>query len=66
MDSVPLLAYRSQTSTLASVVLFTFVARYLSKSRRNTNYFKSIIMELWLPVSFTLILILPANSPQQR
>jgi cell division protein FtsW len=23
-------------------------------------------MELWLPVSFTLILILPANSPQQR
>jgi cell division protein FtsW len=30
---VPFIGISFQTSTLASVVLFTFVARYLSKSR---------------------------------
>jgi cell division protein FtsW len=31
------------------------------KIQRNTNYFKASLWELWLPVFFTLILILPAN-----
>jgi cell division protein FtsW len=48
------------TSTLASVVLFIFVVRYLSKTRVAIN-FKSSLWELWLPVFITLVLILPAN-----
>lgn len=58
---VPFIGISFQTSTLASVVLFIFVARYLSKSRETPITFKVSLWELWLPVFFTLILILPAN-----
>jgi cell division protein FtsW len=58
---VPFIGISFQTSTLASVVLFIFVARYLSKSREVPITFKASLWELWLPVFFTLILILPAN-----
>jgi cell division protein FtsW len=58
---VPFIGISFQTSTLASVVLFIYVARYLSKSRDIAITFKSSLWELWLPVFFTLILILPAN-----
>jgi cell division protein FtsW len=58
---VPFIGISFQTSTLASVVLFTFVARYLSKSRETPITLKASLWELWLPVFFTLILILPAN-----
>ena len=58
---VPFIGMSFQTSTLASVVLFIFVARYLSKSREEPITFKASLWELWLPVFVTLILILPAN-----
>lgn len=58
---VPFIGISFQTSTLASVVLFIFVARYLSKTRENPIAFKASLWELWLPVFITLILILPAN-----
>jgi cell division protein FtsW len=58
---VPFIGISFQTSTLASVVLFIFVARYLSKSRETPITLKASLWELWLPVFFTLILILPAN-----
>lgn len=58
---VPFIGISFQTSTLASVVLFIFVARYLSKSREVPVTFKASLWELWAPVFFTLILILPAN-----
>jgi cell division protein FtsW len=58
---VPFIGMSFQTSTLASVVLFIFVARYLSKTREVAITFKSSLWELWLPVFITLILILPAN-----
>ncbi|MBP2284245.1 cell division protein FtsW [Flavobacterium sp. CG_23.5] len=58
---VPFIGITFQTSTLASIVLFIFVARYLSKTREEPITFKSSLWELWLPVFFTLILILPAN-----
>lgn len=58
---VPFIGISFQTSTLASVVLFIFVARYLSKSREIPITFKASLWELWVPVFFTLILILPAN-----
>lgn len=58
---VPFIGISFQTSTLASVVLFIFVARYLSKTREDPITFKVSLWELWLPVFITLILILPAN-----
>jgi cell division protein FtsW len=58
---VPFIGITFQTSTLAAIVLFIFVARYLSKTREVPISFKSSLIELWLPVFITLILILPAN-----
>ena len=58
---VPFIGVTFQTSTLAAMVLFIFVARYLSKTRTVPITFKSSIWELWLPVFITLIFILPAN-----
>lgn len=58
---VPLVGVTFQTSTLASVVLFTYVARYLSKIIDKTVTFKETLLPLWLPVFLVLGLILPAN-----
>ena len=58
---VPFIGITFQTSTLAGMVLFIFVARYLSKTREVAISFKSSIWELWVPVFITLMFILPAN-----
>lgn len=58
---VPFIGVTFQTSTLAAMVLFIFVARYLSKTRTVPITFKASIWELWLPVFITLLFILPAN-----
>lgn len=58
---IPFVGLSFQTSTLAAIVLFIFVARYLSKTRENPIEFKSSLWELWCPVFITLALILPAN-----
>lgn len=58
---VPFVGITFQTSTVASIVLMIFVARYLSKNRDEVITFKSSIVSLWLPVFLTLVLILPAN-----
>lgn len=58
---VPFIGITFQTSTLASIVLMIFVARYLSKKREETITFQSSLLELWLPVFVTLMFILPAN-----
>ena len=58
---VPFIGVTFQTSTLASMVLFIFVARYLSKAREIPIDFKSSVLELWIPVFVTLLFILPAN-----
>jgi cell division protein FtsW len=50
-----------QTSTLASVVLMVYVARYLSKIHDKAITFKETLLPLWLPVFVILALILPAN-----
>ncbi len=50
-----------QTSTVASIVLILFVARYLSKKREEEVTFQASLLELWLPVFITLIFILPSN-----
>jgi cell division protein FtsW len=58
---VPLVGFTFQPSTLASVVLMVYVARYLSKIQDKKVTFKETILPLWIPVFFVLVLILPAN-----
>lgn len=58
---VPFIGITFQTSTLASIVLMLYVARYLSKKREVKSTFQESLLELWLPVFITLIFILPAN-----
>jgi cell division protein FtsW len=58
---VPFVGVTFQTSTLAAVVLMTYVARYLSKIKDKTITFKESLLPLWLPVFVVMALILPAN-----
>jgi cell division protein FtsW len=58
---LPLVGFTFQTSTLASVVLMIYVARYLTKIKDKDVSFSESILPLWLPVFLVLILILPAN-----
>ena len=58
---VPIVGFTFQPSTLASVVLMVYVARYLSKIKDKAVTFKETILPLWLPVFLVLVLILPAN-----
>jgi len=58
---IPVIGVTFQSSTLASVVLMIYVARYLTKIADKTVSFKETILPLWLPVFLVLILILPAN-----
>jgi len=58
---VPIVNFSFQTSTLASVVLLIYVARYLSKIKESSYTFKETIVPLWLPVFMVVGLILPAN-----
>ncbi|MFH4964893.1 FtsW/RodA/SpoVE family cell cycle protein [Gaetbulibacter sp. M235] len=58
---IPIVGMSFQTSTLASVVLMVYVARYMSKIKDKDITFKASILPLWLPVFLVLVLILPAN-----
>lgn len=59
--TIPIIDKTFQTSTLASVMLMIYVARYLSKIHDRKVTFKETILPLWLPVAVILGLILPAN-----
>ena len=58
---VPFVGISFQTSSLASIVLMIFVARYLSKTHAEPLSFKNSLVDLWIPVGITLMLILPNN-----
>ncbi|MBT8237333.1 MAG: FtsW/RodA/SpoVE family cell cycle protein [Croceitalea sp.] len=58
---IPFIGVNFQTSTLASVVLMIWIARYLSKIRETTITFKESILPLWMPVALVVVLILPEN-----
>ncbi len=58
---IPVVGVTFQTSTLASVVLLSFVARYLAKIASKTYTFKETLVPLWLPVMTVVACILPAN-----
>lgn len=59
--TIPFTSLSFQTSTLASLVLYIFVATYLTKKRETPITFQNSVWELWIPVFITVILILPAN-----
>ena len=58
---VPFVGVGFQTSTLASLVLMVYVARYLARNKDVEIQFKESFLQLWIPVGMTLVLILPAN-----
>jgi cell division protein FtsW len=58
---IPFVGIGFQTSTLAGLVLMVYVARYLSRNKEKEIKFKESLVQLWLPISVILILILPAN-----
>lgn len=58
---IPFVGVTFQTSVLASVVLLTYVARYLSRIKDKDVTFKETLLPLWVPVFLVLGLILPAN-----
>ncbi|RED50174.1 FtsW/RodA/SpoVE family cell cycle protein [Seonamhaeicola aphaedonensis] len=58
---IPFVGMSFQTSTLASVVLMVYVARYLSKIKDKKITFKESILPLWIPVFLVLGMILPSN-----
>ena len=58
---IPFVGIGFQTSTLAGLVLMVYVARYLARNKEKEIKFKESLLQLWLPVSLVLFLILPAN-----
>jgi cell division protein FtsW len=58
---IPFIGIGFQTSTFAGVVLMIYVARYFAKNKDRDILFKESVFQLWLPVAFTLLFILPAN-----
>jgi len=58
---IPFVGVTFQTSSLASIVLMIYVARYLAKIEDKPVTFKLSFFELWVPVFIILALILPAN-----
>ena len=58
---IPILGLSFQTSTLASVVLMIYVARYLSINKEKQIRFLRSLLVLWLPVLLVVGTILPSN-----
>ena len=58
---IPIVGITFQTSTLASVVILSYVARYFAKVCTVKYTFKETILPLWLPVLLVIAFILPAN-----
>ena len=58
---IPIIGLSFQTSTLASVILMTYVATYLSKLSYEKRTFKSSFFRFWLPVIIIVCLIFPSN-----
>jgi cell division protein FtsW len=58
---IPIVGMSFQTSTLASIVLLSYVAHLMSKENPKLYRLKTSIVPLWLPVFLVVLLILPAN-----
>lgn len=58
---LPVVGVTFQTSSLASVVLLVYVARYMARIKEEQVSFKQTMWPLWIPVFLVIGLILPAN-----
>ena len=58
---IPIVGISFQTSTLASIVLMVYSAKYLSKLQTLNFNLKNSLFHFWLPVFVIVILILPSN-----
>ena len=58
---LPIINMTMQTSDLAKLALFMFLARLLSKRQNRIKDFKKGFLPVMLPVAFTCLLIAPAN-----
>ncbi len=58
---IPLVGLSFQTSTLANVVLMTYIARYLATNKDKIIILKESILKLWVPIIVVLALIVPEN-----
>lgn len=58
---IPIVGLSFQTSTLANVVLMTYVARYLAINKDKEIILKESIVKLWIPLIVVLALIVPEN-----
>jgi cell division protein FtsW len=58
---IPIVGLSFQTSTLASIVLLSYVAHLMSKENPKLYRLKTSIVPIWLPVFLIVLLILPAN-----
>ena len=58
---LPIIGLSFQPSSMATVVLMVYIARYLSKNYNKKNSFTKTIIPLWLPIIFVVFLILPSN-----
>lgn len=58
---IPIVGISFQTSTLASIVLMVYSAKYLSKMQTLDFNIKNSLLHFWLPVFLIVLLILPSN-----
>ena len=58
---IPIVGISFQTSTLASIVLMVYSAKYLSKMQTLDFNIKNSLLHFWLPVFLIVFLILPSN-----
>ncbi|MDP2089021.1 MAG: FtsW/RodA/SpoVE family cell cycle protein [Flavobacteriaceae bacterium] len=58
---IPFVGLSFQTSTLANVVLMTYIARYLALNKDKEINLKESLTTLWLPIIVVLGLIVPEN-----
>ena len=58
---IPIVGISFQTSTLASIVLMVYSAKYLSKLQTLNFNIKNSLLHFWLPVFVIVLLILPSN-----
>ena len=59
--TIPVVNMSFQTSSLASLVLLVYVARYLSRIAGKSVTFRETLLPLWTPVFLVVGLIFPSN-----
>ncbi len=58
---IPFIGVNFQTSTLASLVVMIYTARYFAIKRDEEIEFKESFLKLWIPVGIIMLTVLPPN-----